>query len=70
MITNGFVYATFLFFFAGIISTLERKYRKMTFFKYVPSSVILFKSARICGSRVSTIEGFSIAKVLSVMAGA
>ena len=42
MITNGFAYVAFLFFFAGVVSTLERKYKDTTFFKYVPTPVILY----------------------------
>ncbi len=42
MITNGFAYLAFLVCFAGIISSLERKYKDTTFFKYVPTPVILY----------------------------
>ncbi len=37
MITNGFAYLAFLVCFAGIVSSLERKYKDSTFFKYVPT---------------------------------
>ena len=42
MITNGFAYLAFLVCFAGIVSSLERKYKDSTFFKYVPTPVILY----------------------------
>ena len=42
MITNGFAYLAFLVCFAGIVSSLERKYKDTTFFKYVPTPVILY----------------------------
>lgn len=42
MISNGFTYFAFLVAFAGIVSTLERKYKDTTFFKYVPTPVILY----------------------------
>lgn len=42
MISNGFTYFAFLVAFAGIVSTLERKYKETAFFKYVPTPVILY----------------------------
>ncbi|NLB82912.1 MAG: hypothetical protein GX791_01570 [Synergistaceae bacterium] len=69
MITNDFAYATFPFFFAGRVPMLKRKYRDTTFFKYVPASVILPKSAGSCGFRVNAMGWLFVAKVLSVMAG-
>lgn len=42
MITNGFTYLAFLVAFAGIVSTCERKFKDSTFFKYVPTPVILY----------------------------
>ncbi|ADE57082.1 MULTISPECIES: DUF819 domain-containing protein [Aminobacterium] len=47
MITQGFAYFAFLFCFAGIVSTLEMKYKNSTFFKYVPTPVILYVSCMI-----------------------
>lgn len=42
MITSGFMYFAFLVCFAGIVATLEFKYKDTTFFKYVPTPVILY----------------------------
>ena len=42
MIENGFMYLASLVLFAGIVSTLEMKYKDVTFFKYVPTPVILY----------------------------
>jgi uncharacterized membrane protein len=42
MITDGFAYIAFLVCFAGIVSSLERIYKDTTFFKYVPTPVILY----------------------------
>lgn len=42
MITNGFAYLAFLVCFAGVVSTLEMKYKDTRFFKYVPTPVILY----------------------------
>ncbi|MFA7621685.1 MAG: DUF819 family protein [Aminobacteriaceae bacterium] len=42
MITNGFAYVAFLFCFAGVVATLEMKYKDTTFFKYVPTPVVLY----------------------------
>ncbi len=42
MITNGFTYIAFLFCFAGVVATLEMKYKDSTFFKYVPTPVVLY----------------------------
>ncbi|WP_286953086.1 MULTISPECIES: DUF819 domain-containing protein [Aminobacterium] len=47
MITQGFAYFAFLFCFAGIVSTLEMKYKNSIFFKYVPTPVILYVSCMI-----------------------
>jgi uncharacterized membrane protein len=47
VITQGFAYFAFLFCFAGIVSTLEMKYKNSTFFKYVPTPVILYVSCMI-----------------------
>lgn len=42
MITSGFAYFAFLVLFAGVVSSLERRYKDTTFFKYVPAPVILY----------------------------
>ena len=42
MIENGFMYLASLVLFAGIVSTLEMKYKDTTFFKYIPTPVILY----------------------------
>ena len=42
MITSGFAYVAFLFCFAGVVATLEMKYKDTTFFKYVPTPVVLY----------------------------
>ena len=42
MITNGFTYVAFLFCFAGVVASLEMKYKDTTFFKYVPTPVVLY----------------------------
>lgn len=42
MLTSGFAYLAFLTCFAGVVSTLERKYKDTLFFKYVPTPVLLY----------------------------
>ena len=42
MITNGFMYIASLTLFAGIVASLERKYKETAFFSYVPTPVILY----------------------------
>jgi len=42
VITSGFAYVAFLFCFAGVVATLEMKYKDTTFFKYVPTPVVLY----------------------------
>ena len=42
MITNGFMYIASLTLFAGIVASLERKYKKTVFFTYVPTPVNLY----------------------------
>ena len=42
MITDGFAYVAFLFCFAGVVATLEMKYKDTTFFRYVPTPVVLY----------------------------
>ena len=42
MIESGFMYLASLVLFAGVVATLEMKYKDVTFFKYVPTPVILY----------------------------
>lgn len=42
MITSGFMYIASLTLFAGIVASLEMRYKDTTFFKYVPTPVILY----------------------------
>ena len=42
MIESGFMYLASLTLFAGIVSSLEYKYKDTTFFKYIPTPVILY----------------------------
>lgn len=47
MIESGFMYLASLTLIAGIVATLEYKHKDMTFFKYVPTPVILYLGCMI-----------------------
>lgn len=42
MITSGFMYIASLTLFAGIVASLEMRYKDTAFFKYVPTPVVLY----------------------------
>lgn len=47
MIESGFPYLALLVCLTGVVSTLERRYGDKTFFKYVPTPVILYVTCMI-----------------------
>ena len=47
MITSGFMYIASLTLFAGIVASLEMRYKDTAFFKYVPTPVVLYISCMI-----------------------
>ena len=78
MITNGFMYIASLTLFAGIVASLELKFKDTTFFKYVPTPVILYLGCMIFatfdlwgGDEVSaayrTVRGHIIPAMIFVM---
>ena len=42
MIASGFMYIASLTLFAGIVASLEMKYKDTAFFRYIPTPVILY----------------------------
>lgn len=42
MITSGFMYIASLTLFAGIVASLELRFKDTTFFKYIPTPVLLY----------------------------
>ena len=46
MIASGFMYIASLTLFAGIVASLEMKYKDTAFFRYIPTPVILYVPVR------------------------
>lgn len=69
MITTGFTYFAFLVLFTGIVSSLERKYKDTTFFRYVPTPVILYLMCMIFATFDLWVRTDSINATYSVVRG-
>jgi uncharacterized membrane protein len=69
MITSGFVYFAFLVLFAGIVASLERRYKESTFFRYVPTPVVLYLMCMVFATFDLWVRNDSINATYSTVRG-
>ena len=68
MITDGFQFIALLFFVSGILIYLEKKFKNVRFFKYVPALVIIYFGAMILSTLgVWDMSAESVSKARSVL---
>ena len=56
MIASGFMYIASLTLFAGIVASLEMKYKDTAFFRYIPTPVILYVDYMLFAKVASSVR--------------